>query len=344
MLAFWNNGPYSDPRLLGDGALSISLDIYGARTGVIVNSEMTKCAVEAAFGYFIRDKMTGRGEDVPSFALFEAPATWAGADGGTRLVLRYPTGQYFEARELGPLMPLLIGIITQDAIRRLAGLCIIHSASLSLEGRGILLIGPSGSGKTTLTLALCKEGLAFLSDEFAAIDLESRFLLPFPRPILPRESTMRLLNLSTRCPYKFSDSNATRYLIDPMQEGFGISIGKTCSVEAVFLLQRTEGEPSAEPVSGASALDTVVDNLVNATSLPTGKRVRTLDVLYDVLCNATYWRLRSSSIPETIAELSAAMSARSLNGPPCAKSELETVYRRARAKLQRVISRRDAAR
>jgi len=343
MLAFSDNGPYSDPRLLGDGAISISLDIHGARTSIIVNSEMTKCAVEAAFGYFIKEEMCRSEDAAPSFALFEAPTTSAGADDGTTLVLRYPTGQYFEARELGPLMPLLIGIVTQDANRRLIDLCIIHSASLSRDGRGILLIGPSGSGKTTLTLALCKKGLAFLSDEFAAIDLKTRNVLPFPRPILPRDGTMRILKLSTERQFTFSESDTTRYLIDPMDKSCGIKIGRACPIDAVFLLNRCQGRPSAEPVSGAGAFESVVDNLINATSLPSDIGLRMLDVLHAVLRGAACWRLYSSSIPETIAELLGAMNASSSNRPRSAQPDLEAVYRRARAKLVRVISERDAS-
>jgi HprK-related kinase A len=60
---------------------------------------------------------------------------------------------------------------------------ILHAAVVERGGRAALLPAPPGSGKSTLCAALVAHGWRLLSDELALIDLDSRRLVPFPRPI-----------------------------------------------------------------------------------------------------------------------------------------------------------------
>jgi hypothetical protein len=51
-------------------------------------------------------------------------------------------------------------------------------------GAGVLLVGGSGAGKSTLAAACLRIGLAYLSDEVAAIDCRTGRLEPYARPLV----------------------------------------------------------------------------------------------------------------------------------------------------------------
>jgi hypothetical protein len=57
-----------------------------------------------------------------------------------------------------------------------------HAASVSLGGRGALIVGAKGAGKTTLALAVGARGGGVLGDETAAYVPHRRSLLPMRRP------------------------------------------------------------------------------------------------------------------------------------------------------------------
>jgi len=337
-LSFNKEGPYSDAGLPGRGATLITLNVHGVGAGILVNSDRTRMAARAGFGYFIKDAGAGSQVTAPTFAFFEAPPAPSSTGGEPKIILRYPTSEYFESSELAPLLPLLIGIVTQNINQRVLNLCIIHGASLCLNGAGVILFGGSGSGKTTLALALCQNGFAFLSDEFAAIEMTSHLLLPFPRPILPRENTMRLLGLSTDRRYTFDEADGRRYLIDPVDGESCIKIGAPVPIHSVFLIERTPGRPSARPASSAKTLESIADNLINASHLPTDGRVAMLDVLFDVVRDANCWTLYSSSLPETINAVLRAVENPAPGKRAAAQAELQSVYQHARQKLEALVA------
>jgi GTPase SAR1 family protein len=66
-------------------------------------------------------------------------------------------------------------------LARSRGFHIVHAGSLVRDGHGILLVGPPFAGKTTLTLALCREGFEYFSDDVGPIDRTSGRLHPFRR-------------------------------------------------------------------------------------------------------------------------------------------------------------------
>ena len=86
---------------------------------------------------------------------------------------------------------------------RVAAYAVAHAGVL-LDGRGeaLLIAGPSGFGKTSLTLELLCNGLKFLSDDYAPIDLSTAKVRPYPR-------TVGLLpNGSARTPQRFAAAAA----------------------------------------------------------------------------------------------------------------------------------------
>ncbi len=50
------------------------------------------------------------------------------------------------------------------------GMQIVHGAAVALEGHAVLLAGPGGAGKSTTALACALAGLAYLGDDYCAIE------------------------------------------------------------------------------------------------------------------------------------------------------------------------------
>jgi hypothetical protein len=60
---------------------------------------------------------------------------------------------------------------------------VLHAGCVAGRTGGVLLPGGSGAGKSWLTGACVDDGLAYLSDEHAVVDLDTGLLLPFPKPL-----------------------------------------------------------------------------------------------------------------------------------------------------------------
>ncbi|BHH81991.1 hypothetical protein [Desulforhopalus sp. 52FAK] len=77
---------------------------------------------------------------------------------------------------------LINEIIYQVIVDNSDGLA-IHAAAVSTSAGGILLPGQSGSGKSTFTAWLLSCGCNYLTDELVVLDVESRAIDSFTRPI-----------------------------------------------------------------------------------------------------------------------------------------------------------------
>lgn len=89
---------------------------------------------------------------------------------------------------LGPdedysLCPLLIDMIRTSCYEHVRDYILLHAASVTKNGRAILLPGKADSGKTTLTIGLMNHGYKYLTDEISAIHHETIEIAPFQRPI-----------------------------------------------------------------------------------------------------------------------------------------------------------------
>lgn len=60
--------------------------------------------------------------------------------------------------------------------------CLVHAASMSLSGRGILVAGPDDTGKTNTVIRFMEAGYSFLSDDWSLVGKDG-LLHPFPRSI-----------------------------------------------------------------------------------------------------------------------------------------------------------------
>ena len=86
---------------------------------------------------------------------------------------------------------------------RVATYAVLHAGALvDARGQALLIAGPSGFGKTSLTLELLNRGFAFMSDDYAPVDLVTGKVQPYPR-------TVGLLpDGSARTPQLFVDAAA----------------------------------------------------------------------------------------------------------------------------------------
>ena len=87
--------------------------------------------------------------------------------------------------------PWLASRITREGIEGLAGRqLLLHGGGLSLDdGRVLVLVGPSGAGKSTASVALCRRGFGYVSDETVAIDADFA-VTPYPKPLLIRNDSI----------------------------------------------------------------------------------------------------------------------------------------------------------
>ncbi len=70
---------------------------------------------------------------------------------------------------------------------------LFHAGALDACGTGVLVPGSSGSGKSTLVAGLARAGLAYLTDELAALDLSSGHLEPYAKPITIKRGSFDVL-------------------------------------------------------------------------------------------------------------------------------------------------------
>lgn len=60
---------------------------------------------------------------------------------------------------------------------------VVHAGAIASDGRAVILPAPMDAGKSTLVTALVLRQFDYLSDEFAAIDLEDGRVVPYPSAI-----------------------------------------------------------------------------------------------------------------------------------------------------------------
>ena len=70
---------------------------------------------------------------------------------------------------------------------------VLHAAVLERNGRALVMPAPSGSGKSTLCAALLFRGWRLLSDELAIIEPTTGLLVPMPRAVSLKNTSIEVL-------------------------------------------------------------------------------------------------------------------------------------------------------
>jgi len=109
----------------------------------------------------------------------------------TPALVQHPEGcDVMEPRLLGSYLELLL---LNAALERAPGLAAAHAGVVAHAGHAALVCGESGAGKTTLTLALLRQGCAYLSDEVALVDRDTGMVAAYPRSLGIRSGGLALL-------------------------------------------------------------------------------------------------------------------------------------------------------
>ena len=85
--------------------------------------------------------------------------------------------------------------LTLAVQRQRPDLFFLHAAAVAWNGTVAVLAAPPGTGKSTLTAALLQNGLAYLSDELAPIDIHSLVVHPFAHALCLKDPVLDGLGL-----------------------------------------------------------------------------------------------------------------------------------------------------
>lgn len=112
---------------------------------------------------------------------------------GYRLVA--PSGRTAEIVDPDVAVVALLDLVTRQLheglhARRILG---IHAGAVEVGGRAVVMSGASGRGKSTLTLGLLRRGAGWLTDELALVAPDDATILPFPRGLHVRPTTLDLV-------------------------------------------------------------------------------------------------------------------------------------------------------
>jgi hypothetical protein len=146
---------------------------------------------------------------------------------------------------------------------------LFHAGGLEAAGRGVLVPGPSGSGKSTLTAALARAGLAYLSDELVALELVTRRLLPYPKPITLKAGSLAALpDLAPLDDDPFEPGNpASREWQVPVGAGTAQRVGVPCETACVVVPRYDPGGVTMlSPLTETEAFFALALNAVNLIS------------------------------------------------------------------------------
>ncbi len=149
---------------------------------------------------------------------------------------------------------------------------LFHSGGIEVGGRGVLLPGASGSGKSTLTAGLVRRGggMAYLSDELVALDLESGHLLPYAKPITVKPGSFEVLR-DLGPGQATGRGEADLWTGEEWQVAVGgrsgLRPGGSCPPGFVIVPSYAEGAPTTmEPLSETEAFFALAVNAVNLSA------------------------------------------------------------------------------
>lgn len=159
--------------------------------------------------------------------------------------------QMATSEDASTLIRHLLWLVSNDTVELADGYLLVHAgAVVSRDGDGVLILGESGSGKTTLVAALVQDGFGYLSDEAAAIDLDTGLVHPWPRQLGLWPATRALPRFAA---LGTGDSDGVRHV--PIEEIRSGATADPCRVRLVIDHCYMPGLATRiEPLSRAVAL------------------------------------------------------------------------------------------
>jgi len=196
------------------------------------------------------------------------------------------------------LLPIAAGVLGASI-----GVLPLHAACLSFEGRGLLVAGASGTGKSTLSLALAKNGIDFVSDDWTYITSDHGELrahgLSAPIKLLP-DATEYFPELGQH-DLRISLNGEIAYELPP-GGSLRLCVETTCTPDCLVFYERVAaGEPELIRLSGEEArnyMQSSMEPLPPQLSLFADQRERIAAHIADLPC----WRFRHSGSPQLAAQ------------------------------------------
>ncbi len=192
----------------------------------------------------------------------------------------------------------------------------LHAASFGIAGAGALLVGCGQAGKSTTALALAARGHMMLGDDVAAIRMQSRELLPFPRAMGLRPGPyVRSLDArlrATRHTTAVGPNGMTRTLVS-VGDLFPGSVGRVLPLRFAFLLDGFAVQASLTPfrpeIGDAKRLKAVVSESIPSWGLSPGRDLMKFLTVVNVLSGLNCYRLELGSAEDSAAAIEDLMEA-----------------------------------
>lgn len=223
-----------------------------------------------------------------------------------------PGHQSFVIRTTRNVAPFLnVFIMVNHIFRERKDLLILHSAAASRRRSGFIFPGVTMAGKTTLSLALMRSGFSFLSDEFAPIKLDQGMVLPYPRSLEARHSTLQLMeSLGWEYPsvIPMAPTNPTarhqepRYLIKPNSHPSIVKNGVPVSF-IILMEKRKKGLKGLIRLSKAEALASLFAHALNAPFFGGEEAARAVRQITRMVKKAGCYRLTRGYLLDNVKSL-----------------------------------------
>jgi hypothetical protein len=164
---------------------------------------------------------------------------------------------------------------------------VVHSALLSKNGKGIVIVGPSLAGKSTLATGLWRNGWSLMSDDLVFIDSVARSAAPAPRRVSLRHESRELVGDSL-----WKEIGSTPSCLETQKGLFfhphelsGTDKQRSTPLSAIFFLARIDaaaGPAEVRTINPAKGALSLLPYSFNIRTLPFVDALRRLTPLLDV--------------------------------------------------------------
>ena len=191
-----------------------------------------------------------------------------------------------------------------SAFRLQPDVYVLHSASVGISGKGIMLSGAKGMGKTTLSLCFASRGHAFLGDEWAAVSSLTDELLPLRRAASirpgPQAAGLDEYLQGHSCDMEILP-DGTQRLRAKVGTVFPRALPQVVPLTDIFFLRQFAPRPVVERFTPSRGeLPAVSPLLASVWGYPPAERA--LHV-FRTLGKARWWQLDVGGSPEDTADL-----------------------------------------
>lgn len=211
------------------------------------------------------------------------------ADDPVRASLRLDDNLLYESSAPNMVVAHLLWHVNRQVVEASTGRYhLFHAAAASLGSAGVLLPAAAESGKSTLVTALVAAGLAYLTDEAAAVDPRSLRVHPFPKALSLDPGSWPLfpwLRPIVETGVERYVGNQWHVSPDSVREG---SVAGACEPRFVIAPKYQRGATTAlSPLSVVEATALLAENSFDLAADPR----RALDVCAAVARSSSCWRL-----------------------------------------------------